>query len=363
VIKRPAQGSNLSGRGDYLTRDLHSELMTAFGDFKWNSVRTFAEIKSIDADVMLVELEAQDLLDVIGSPRVQNVSHHIRTPVTEHLATGVQTLVRTPRGTVSPKYKFDGHQPTDIASIFTGLQARTPLVFEWAGQIDNGLAIFAVARVTERDRLYNDEPVEHYLLIRDGLDGSLIIGQQSTLPGCANAYSTWLSNARTDLRYTHKTNVDVDGVVEHLTASLDFNFRHVVEQAERMAGFYISTLDATRFFERVLLTQSATRYGGKVEAVHDIRHADNAGKELPHRKAFNRDLTTLQDCWRNGNGQTERRGLHKAFHAVTFWANHLSSNRGGVVAVTQRNTRQMMPGGNRDKIINSAFNIAMQIAA
>jgi hypothetical protein len=130
-----------------------------------------------------------------------------------------------------------------------------------------------------------------------------------------------------------------------------------------MAGFYISTLDATRFFERVLLTQSASRYGGKVEAVHDIRHADNAGKELPHRKAFNRDLTTLQDCWRNGNGQTERRGLHKAFHAVTFWANHLSSNRGGVVAVTQRNTRQMMPGGNRDKIINSAFNIAMQIAA
>ena len=146
---------------------------------------------------MLVESKPDaGMATVLRTPRVQNVSHHIKTPVTTNLNTGTQTLVKTPRGTVSPRYKFDGHQPSDIASIFTGLQARTPIVFEWAGQIDNGLAVFAVARVTERDRLYNDEPVEHFLLIRDGLDGSMIIGQQSALPFCANAYSTWLSNAR-----------------------------------------------------------------------------------------------------------------------------------------------------------------------
>jgi len=100
-----------------------------------------------------------------------------------------------------------------------------------------------------------------------------------------------------------------------------------------------------------------------VESADDIRRRDDSGKELPHRRAFERDLQSLQDCWRNGNGQTDRAGLHKAFHAVTFWANHLTANRGGVTAATERNTRQMMPGGNRDKIINSAFNIAMSIAA
>ena len=350
--------------GDYVVRDLHAKLMTAFGNFKWESVDTYAEINSIDADIMLVEAEpAAGMATVLLTPRVQNVSHHIKTPVTTNIDTGAQALVKTPRGTVSPRYKFGGHQPSDIASIFTGLQARTPIVFEWAGQIDNGLAVFAVARVTERDRLYNGESVEHFLLIRDGLDGSMIIGQQSALPACANAFTTWLSNARADLRYTHKSTVDVDAVIEHLTASLEFNFRHVVEQAERMANFYVSALDATRFFERVLLTQSGSRYGGKVESADDIRRRDDSGKELPHRRAFERDLQSLQDCWRNGNGQTDRAGLHKAFHAVTFWANHLTANRGGVTAATERNTRQMMPGGNRDKIINSAFNIAMSIAA
>ena len=343
--------------------DLHAELMDAFGNFQWDTVETYAKINSMMADIMLVESDANSWSDIAGTPRVQNVSHHIRTPVTTHLRTGTQTLVRTPRGTVSPKYKFEGHQPSDIASIFTGLQSRTPIVFEWAGQIDNGLAVFAVARVTERDRLYNDEPVEHFLHVRDGLDGSLIIGQQSALPACANAYSTWLSKTKADLRYSHKSTVDIDGVVEHLAASLDFNFRHVVEQAERMANYYVSTMDAARYFERVLLTQSGTRYGGKVETVNDIPERAQDGRELPHRKAFERDLAALQDCMRQGNGQVERKGLHRAFHAVTFWANHMSSNRGGVVAVTERNTRQMMPGGNRDKIINSAFNIAMSIAA
>ena len=344
--------------------NLNAELMNAFGNFKWESVDTFAEIDSIDADIMLVESSPDaGMATVLRTPRVQNVSHHIKTPVTTNLNTGTQTLVKTPRGTVSPRYKFDGHQPSDIASIFTGLQARTPIVFEWAGQIDNGLAVFAVARVTERDRLYNGETVEHFMHVRDGLDGSLIVGQQSALPVCANAYSTWLSNTRADLRYTHKSTVDIDGVVEHLAASLEFNFKHVVEQAERMANFYVSTLHATRYFERVLLTQSGSRYGGKVESVDDIRRRDDSGKELPHRRAFERDLQSLQDCWRNGNGQADRAGLHKAFHAVTFWANHLTANRGGVATVTERNTRQMMPGGNRDKIINSAFNIAMSIAA
>jgi|TARA_R110002051_G_scaffold46058_4_gene92681 hypothetical protein len=350
-------------RNDYITRDLHGELMEAFGNFKWDTVKTYAQVNSMLADHILVQPGADSLSDVIGAQRVQNVSHHIRTPVTTNLETGNQTLVRTPRGTVSPRYKFDGHQPSDIASIFTGLQARTPIVFEWAGQIDNGLAVFAVARVTVRDRLYNDEPVEHFLLIRDGLDGSMVIGQQSALPACANAYSTWLSNARADLRYSHKSSVDVDHVVEYLTASLEFNFRHVIDQAERMANFYLSSIDAARYFERVLLTQSGPRYGGRVESVNDIPQRDKSGKDLPHRAAFNRDMNSLKECMRTANGQVSRSGLHRAFHAVTFWANHMTQNRGGVTAVTERNTGQMMPGGNRDRLINSAFTIAMSIAA
>ena len=353
-IKRP---------GDYLIRDLHSELMAAFGNFEWDAVNTYAAINSLDADIMLVDTDSNDLFSVVGTPRVQNVSHHIRTPVTTHLQTGVQTLVKTPRGTVSPRYTFEGHQPTNIASIFTGLQSRTPIVFEWAGQIDNGVAVFAVARVTERDRLYNDEPVEHFLLIRDGLDGSMVIGQQSALPTCANAYSTWLSNARADLRYSHKSTVDVDGVVEYLASHLEFNFQHVVRQAQLMADYYVNALTATKYFETVLLTQSASRYGGKFDSVSDIPKRDDDGKETNAWSAFNRDLDALKNCWQHSAGQSERVGLHKAFHAVTFWANHLTANRGGTAAATERNSRQMMPGGGRDRIINSAFTIAMGIAA
>jgi hypothetical protein len=191
----------------------------------------------------------------------------------------------------------------------------------------------------------------------------MIIGQQSALPKCANAYATWLSNAKADLRYSHKSTVDVDGVVEYLASQLTFDFGHVKRQAELMANHYVTTLDATQYFERVLLTMSATRYGGKVDSVDDIPKRNDDGKESSHWAAFNRDLDSLKDCWQHGNGQSERVGLHKAFHAVTFWANHLTANRGGIAAVTERNSRQMMPGGGRDRIINSAYNIAMRLAA
>ena len=345
-------------------RDLRDTLLRAFGNVKWTAVDTYAAVAESDKAVVLA-------LTGLGEPtrRLQNVSHALRTPVTEHLTTGVQTFVKTPRGTVSPRYKFDGHQPADIAAFFSHIQATMPIEFEWAGSIQDGAAVFAVARCLEPLRLYNGEESYNFLAASNGFLGGGTFSAFNQLSACCNAYSVLISPKRAMFSYSHRHALDEKTLVKTFKDNLALDFSHVANEALRMARVELTPSQRAKYFERVLMTLSASRYGGAIDAAYKIprgivtlgKNKDGTPKtrELPYWNAYQTDLHSLDECFRNGNGQDDRRGMHAAFHAVTFWANHLTKTRKETQATSQTNSWQLRPGGSRDKIIQSARKLAL----
>jgi len=345
-------------------RDLRDVLLRAFGNIKWTAVDTYAAVAESDKAVVLA-------LTGLGEPtrRLQNVSHALRTPVTEHLTTGVQTFVKTPRGTVSPRYKFDGHQPADIAQFFAHIQSTMPIEFEWAGSIQGGAAVFAVARCLEPLRLYNGEESYNFLAASNGFLGGGTFSAFNQLSACCNAYSVLISPKRAMFTYSHRHALDEKTLVKTFKDNLALDFSHVANEALRMARVELTPSQRAKYFERVLMTLSASRYGGAIDAAYKIprgivtlgKNKDGTPKtrELPYWNAYQTDLHSLDECFRNGNGQDDRRGMHAAFHAVTFWANHLTKTRKETQATSQTNSWQLRPGGSRDKIIQSARKLAL----
>ena len=322
--------------------------MQAWGNIKWRAVRAFANIGNGKPTGHL-------FLDGTGSISIPmvDVSEHVLIPITENLDTGVQELVRTPRGCISPKYKFEGHQPTDVARFFAAIQRRTPLCFEWAGIRGDNAEVFAVASVGEPMHLYNGEEVHKHIIASNGFLGAGIFTGETLHSLCANAHRTILHPDHPAFRYTHRKDIDVDALIESFTKHVDFDFSHVVENALKMARFNLTIDQRDRYFERCLCALSGTRYGKKVSNFN----------ELPEKKRDRAqyDLDILKDCYYTGNGQQTRDGLDKAFNAWSFFWNHLSFDRAGVKSATARNASQMLPGGTRDKAITVGFDHAMDL--
>lgn len=359
---------------------LRDALLYAFGEIKWTAVDTYAAVSESDKANITAMVGGDTYKDgtpfhnivrpdTYNSIRLQNVSHVLRTPVTEHLRTGVQTFVKTPRGTVSPRYKFEGHQPTDIAEFFAHIQSTMPIEFEWAGSIQGGAAVFAVARCLEPLRLYNGEESYNFLVASNGFLGGGIFSAFNHLSACCNSYSVMLSPKRAMFNYSHRHALDEKALIQTFKDNLALDFTHVASEALRMSRIQLPPAQRAKYFERVLMTLSAARYGGQIDAAYKIprgyvrlgRNKDGSAKtrELPYWNAYQTDLHSLEECYRNGNGQSERRGMHAAFHAVTFWANHLTKTRKETLPTSQTNSWQLRPGGSRDKIIQSAHKLAL----
>ena len=363
-------------------RGLSDALLDAFGRIKWTAVDTYAAVEQSDkATVVAMVEDTADPFYAVSKYttgeaarwaekcRLQDVSHALRTPVTEHLTTGVQTFVKTPRGTVSPRYKFDGHQPSDIAQFFSHIQSTMPIEFEWAGSIQGGAAVFAVARCLEPLKLYNGEESYNFLAASNGFLGGGTFSALNQLSACCNAYSVLISPKRAMFTYSHRHALDEKALRQTFKENLALDFTHVANEALRMARVDLTPSQRAKYFERVLMTLSATRYGGRVSSAQDIprgvvtlgKNKDGSPKtrELPFWNAYQTDLHSLDECFRNGNGQDNRTGMHAAFHAVTFWANHLTKTRKETLATSKTNSWQLRPGGSRDKIIQSARKLAL----
>ena len=323
--------------------------MQAWGNIEWNAVRAFAAIRNDKPDGHLFLRQQPS----VGRNMV-DVSEHVLIPITENLDTGEQELVRTPRGCVSPKYKFVGHQPIDIARFFAAIQRRTPLCFEWAGIKGDNAEVFAVASVGEPMRLYNGEDVFKHIIASNGFLGAGMFTGETLHSLCANAHRTILHPEHPAFKYTHRKGIDIDSLIESFTKHVDFSFGHVVENALKMARFHLTVDQRDRYFERCLCALSGTRYGKKVAHFG----------ELPENKRDRAqyDLDILKDCYYTGNGQQNRDGLDKAFNAWSFFWNHLSFDRAGVKSTTARNASQLLPGGTRDKAIAVGFDHAMDLA-
>ena len=332
--------------------------MQAWGNIKWSAAKCFAPIHNGKHSGWYYAANertkfGQSTNEMTLQFGLNDVSEHVLIPITVNLDTGQQELVRTPRGCISPKYKFEGHQPTDVARFFAAIQRRTPLCFEWAGILGDNAEVFAVASVGEPMHLYNGEEVHKHIIASNGFLGAGIFTGETLHSLCANAHRTILHPDHPAFRYTHRKGIDIDELIKSFTKHVDFDFSHVVENALKMARFNLTIDQRDRYFERCLCALSGTRYGKKVSSFNELPEGKQA--------RANSDLRTLVSCYWNGNGQETRDGLDKAFNAWTFFWNHLSFTRAGVKAATARNAPQMLPGGTRDKAITVGFDHAMDL--
>jgi hypothetical protein len=258
-----------------------------------------------------------------------------------------------------------GHQPEDIIRFFQAVADRTQLQFEAAAVVDEGRGLFAIARLptTHPQTLKGrntpiGEEVHVYVAFAIYINRKTRIFTEATLPACWNSWRTYMykrgvgDNRRQTLEYSHHSPLPIKYAIEAINNT--DHFEGPMREAARMMEIRMNRHLVRDYYKTVLMANASIIYHVR-KSLCSMEHfqrpaaSDDNGWTDGKKAAFERDLATLENIYRDGDGQEldcRRNNMWGAFNGFINWTDHIKRSR-GQRTINANNKPETVPGSEK----------------